>query len=260
MPWAHAGCTRTSQVGLACALGAFILLATAGTATAQATASAPATASSAATAAAAAEAEKPSDAPLPSCLDQTIRDQLGQTLRPRGVQKRDFAKDKHLELVAHGGLFAGDLGSSSYLYGGALLFYFTEDLGIEARFDVTPVALDLDAPLAEFFGDDRFEAGNGYLALANLVWSPIHAKLKIGESIIHSDLMLVAGGGRLFHDSVQGVNFDAGIILDMFTSKWITFRFDLRDVIGIQEAVGETRLTNNIVATAGIALWIPTGL
>src|SRR5690242_18293458 len=28
--------------------------------------------------------QRPSDAPLPSCLDQTIRDQLGEQLKPRG--------------------------------------------------------------------------------------------------------------------------------------------------------------------------------
>ena len=46
---------------------------------------------------------RPSDAPLPSCLDQTIKDQLGAELKPRGVQKRNFAKDKKIVLVAHGG-------------------------------------------------------------------------------------------------------------------------------------------------------------
>jgi outer membrane beta-barrel protein len=202
---------------------------------------------------------KPSEAPLPSCLDQTIKDQLGAELRPRGVQKRDFLKDGHVELVGHGGLFAADLGSSSYLYGGAAAYYFTEDLGVELSFDVTPIALDLDAPLAEFFGDDRFEKGTGYLALASMLWSPIHAKLKIGDGIVHSDIQLVAGAGRLFHDSVQGVTFDAGLMLNMFTTRWVTFRWDIRDVIAIQEAVGETRLTNNIVATAGLSVWIPTG-
>jgi outer membrane beta-barrel protein len=223
-------------------------------------ATAPAGARAAAASGTPAAPARPSEAPLPSCLDQTIKDQLGAELRPRGVQKRDFLKDGHVELVGHGGLFAADLGSSSYLYGGAAAFYFTEDLGVELSFDVTPIALDLDAPLAEFFGDDRFDKGTGYLALASLLWSPIHAKLKIGDGIVHSDIQLVAGAGRLFHDSVQGVTFDAGLMLNMFTSRWVTLRWDLRNVIAIQEAVGETRLTNNIVATAGLSVWIPTGL
>ena len=204
-------------------------------------------------------AARPSDAPVPSCLDQSIVDELGQTLRPRGVQKREFQKKGQLELVGHGGLFAGDLLSSSYVYGGALAFFITEDLAVEASFDVTPVSLDLDRPLAEFTGDDRFESGLGFLMLGGLLWSPAHAKLKMGDSIIHADFLLAAGGGRLVHESTQGIAFDGGLLLDLFLSQWVTLRFDLRDIVLVQEAVGETRLTNNIMFTGGLGLWLPTG-
>lgn len=202
----------------------------------------------------------PSESAPPSCLDQTIKDELGAELRPRGVQKRDFLKDGHLALVARGGLFGGDLTSSSWIAGGAAELYLTEDFGLSFSFDLTPITLDLDEPLAQFFGDDRFERGMGYLALANAVWSPIHAKAKMGGGIVHADVLLFAGAGRLFHDSVQGVSFDAGMALDLFVSKVVTVRFDLRDVIAIQEVAAETRLTNNLVATAGLVVWIPTGL
>ena len=207
-----------------------------------------------------AHADKPSEAPLPSCSDRSLAEELAERLRPRGVQKRVFLKDKHLQVGLHGGLFAADLLSSSYTLGGSLAFFFTEDLGVEVSLDVTPMALDMDAPLADFFGDERFESGTGYLGLVGLLWSPVHAKLKMGERIVHADIMLAAGAGRLFHDSVQGVTFDAGVILDMFTTRWVTFRVDVRNVMAVQEAVAETRFTNNLIATAGLALWIPTGL
>jgi outer membrane beta-barrel protein len=203
---------------------------------------------------------RPSEEPLPSCEDRTLADELAGRAAIRGVQKRDFLKDDHFQLTARGGMFAADLLSSSYLYGGALAYWFTEDFGMELSFDVTPLALDLDEPLAEFFDDARFEPGTGYLALAGLLWSPMHAKLKMGDRIVHADLAVAAGAGRLFHDSVQGVTFDAGMILEMFTSKWITVRFDVRNVMAVQEAVAETRITNNIIATAGLALWFPSGL
>ena len=90
---------------------------------------------------------RPSDAPLPSCLDQTIKEQLSAELKPRGVQKRNFAKNKKIVLVGHGGLFGGDLTSSSWIAGGALGFFFTEDFGIQGEFDLTPLTLDLDAYL-----------------------------------------------------------------------------------------------------------------
>jgi outer membrane beta-barrel protein len=202
----------------------------------------------------------PSTAPLPSCLDKTIKDELGRELEPRGVQKKNFLKDGKLEVLARGGLYGGDLTSSSWIAGGALAFYVTEDLGFQASVEATPISLDLDDPLAEFFGDDRFESGIGVLALGTVLWSPIHAKMKIGGDILHADLMVQAGGGRLVHDSVQGVTFVGGVALEMFTSKWITFRIETRDVMAVQEAVAETRFTNNIVTTAGLAVWIPTGL
>lgn len=203
---------------------------------------------------------KPSDAPLPSCLDQSLADQLGEQLKPRGVQKKDFLKRRKVNLVLHGGHYGGDLTSSSWIAGGSLGFFFTEDFGVAGEFDMTPLELDLDAPLAQFFNDSRFKPGMAYVALGNLMWSPIHAKLKIGGGIVHADFMVFAGGGRMFHDAVQGVAVNAGFALDMFVTKVVTIRLSARDLMAVQEVAAETRYTNNLIATAGIALWIPTGL
>lgn len=243
------------------ALATWLLLGSIAVAHAQvapaATASVPVTPASAASTP---EPARPSDAPLPSCLDQTIRDQLGEQLKPRGVQKRDFLKNKKIVVGGHGGLFGGDLTSSSWIAGGSLGFFFTEDLGVNLEFSLTPLTLDLDSPLNEFFGDNRFEPGMAYLGLANLMWSPIHAKLKLGGGIVHSDILLFAGGGRLVHDAVQGLTFNAGAAIDMFVTRAMTIRFTLRDVMAVEEVSGETRFTNNIVATAGLALYLPSGL
>lgn len=203
---------------------------------------------------------KPSDAPLPSCLDQTIAGQLGENHKPRGVQKRNFLKRHKINLVAHGGLYGGDLTSSNWLAGGSLGFFFTEDFGIAGEFDVTPLTLDLDEPLNKFFGDNRFKPGMAYVGLGNLLWSPIHAKMKMGGGIVHADILVFAGGGRMVHDAVQGLSFDAGAAIDFFVSKAMTIRLDARDLMAVEEIAAETRYTNNIVATAGIAFWIPIGL
>jgi outer membrane beta-barrel protein len=203
---------------------------------------------------------KPSEAPLPSCLDQTLADELGQQLKPRGVQKRNFIKRGKVNLVAHGGLFGGDLTSSSWIAGGTLGFFFTEDFGIAGEFDVTPLTLDLDAPLNKFFGDNRFTPGNAYVVLGNALWSPIHAKMKLGGGIVHSDIMFFTGAGRMVHDAVQGITFDGGIALDLFVTKLLTIRIDGRDLMAVEEIAGQTRYTNNLIVTAGLSLWIPTGL
>jgi outer membrane beta-barrel protein len=203
---------------------------------------------------------RPSDAPLPSCLDQTIKEQLGEQLKPRGVQKKNFLKNKKIVLVAHGGLYGGDLTSSNWIAGGSLGYFITEDFGFQAEFDLTPLTLDLDSPLNKFFGDNRFEPGMAYIALGNAIWSPIHAKLKMGGGIVHADIMLFAGGGRMIHDAVQGLAFDPGMAIDLFVTRALTIRLDARDLMAIEEIAGEVRYTNNIIATAGLALWIPSGL
>jgi outer membrane beta-barrel protein len=217
----------------------------------------PAPASSANTAAGTAAPAKPSDAPLPSCLDQTIAGQLGESLKPRGVQKKNFLKRHKINLVVHGGLYAGDLTSSSWIAGATLGYFFTEDFGVAAELDLTPLTLDLDAPLNQFFGDNRFEASMAYVALGNAIWSPIHAKLKIGGGIVHSDIMFFAGGGRMINDAVQGLALDAGAAIDMFVTNIVTVRLDARDLMAIEEVAGDTRETHNLIATMGLALWIP---
>ncbi|HEY1554312.1 MAG TPA: outer membrane beta-barrel domain-containing protein [Kofleriaceae bacterium] len=203
---------------------------------------------------------KPSDAPLPSCLDQTIAGELGAQLHPRGVQKRNFLKRKHLALVVHGGEYGGDLTSSSWIAGGSLGYFFTEDFGVQGEFDLTPLTLDLDSPLTKFFGDNRFSPGMAYVALGNAVWSPIHAKMKLGGGIVHADILLFAGGGRMFHDAVQGLSFDAGAAIDFFVTRVMTVRLDVRDLTAVEEVAASSRMTNNVIATAGVAFWIPTGL
>lgn len=219
-----------------------------------------ANASAASTNAGAAAPAKPSDAPLPSCLDQTIAGEVGAELKPRGVQKKNFLKRHKINLVLHGGIFSGDLTSSSWIAGGSLGVFLTEDFGVAAEFDLTPMTLDLDSSLTQFFGDNRFSAGMAYVALGNAFWAPIHAKMKMGGGIVHSDIMFFAGGGRMINSNVEGLAFDAGAAMDFFVSKVATIRIDVRDLMAVEEIAGDTRYTHNIVATLGLALWIPTGL
>src|SRR5262245_35652234 len=160
--------------------------------------------------------EAPSDTPPPSavCLDD---DQAR-----KGVQQKTFLKQWRVELVPEGGLYASDLLSSSYAWGGSLAFYVTEDLGVEATFMVSPVALDVDESLTGFFGDSRFHAGTGYLGLAGLLWSPIHYKVRTsGDSIAHGDISFSVGGGKLWNDTAQGLAMQGGTRIELYLLKWL---------------------------------------
>ena len=198
--------------------------------------------------------EKPSDEDPPEspCLtDDAAR---------KGVQDKTFLKQRHIELAPAGGLYASDLMSSSYAWGGSFTFHVTEDLGVEATFLVSPVALDVDKSLTDFFGDSRFREGTGYLGLASILWSPIHFKVKTsGGGILHGDIELALGGGKLWNDTAQGWAMSGGTRVELYLFRWLSLRLDIRDVILIQEAVADTRLTNNIVVLGGFGLWIPLG-
>src|SRR5262249_34862848 len=160
--------------------------------------------------------------------------QLGADLKPRGVQKRDFIKNKKIVVVGHGGLFGGDLTSSSWIAGGALGLLVTPGLGVKLAVGLTALPLGPRSPPDKLFWENRCTPGMAYLGLANVMWSPIHAKLKMGGGIVHSDIMVFAGGGRMFHDAVQGLTFDAGGAIDLFVTRALTVRLDLRDVMAVE--------------------------
>lgn len=145
------------------------------------------------------------------------------------------------------------------MYGGELRVFLTERLGVWTSAEITPIELELERPLDEFFGGARSEGELGVVGLAGVSFAPIHAKLKAGsDRVIHADLYFSAGAGRVFHRASQGVALTAGATLELFTASWLALRFDLRDVAALQGVAGETELGHNIAATGGLSFWLPS--
>jgi len=175
----------------------------------------------------------------------------------KGVQKRDFLKVHRAELSAVGGFFAGDLLSTTYAYGGSLAFFITEDFGVEASLLIARFSLGIESPLRDFFMGQRFQEGNAYLVVGNLLWSPVHLKVRASErAILHGDLVFTLGAGDTIHDTVQGITVDAGLGIKFYLTRFLSLRFDVRDYLMIQEAVSIQRVVNNIVGTAGVSFWV----
>ncbi len=191
-----------------------------------------------------------------SCLDPA--DPLGEAGARKGVQKRPFLKRLRAELSVWGGFFASDLLSSTYTYGGALAFYPFEDWGIELALHVSPFDLAIERPLTNFFAGQVYQKANAYIATANVIWSPIHFKLKATEhAIAYGDIFFFVGAGDTVNDTVQGLTFDAGFGLKIYPAKYFAVRFDLRDYVMVQEAIAIQRVTNNLVGTFGISVFLP---
>jgi outer membrane beta-barrel protein len=187
-----------------------------------------------------------------SCLEDASEDGYQR----KGVQKRDFIKRHRFELAALGGWYASDALSSTYTFGGALSFFPSEDFGIEGLVTYMPVQFRLELPFNSFDQRVRFHPGHALQTMGGLLFSPVHAKFKAGESsIVHGDLFLTAGAGRTFHDSVQGLTWQAGAGFKLYFNNHFAFRFDVRDLMLPQEILARARLTHNLTVLGGFSLW-----
>src|SRR5262249_54836937 len=82
------------------------------------------------------------------------------------------------------------------------------------------------------FGDSRFRSETGYLVLAGFIWSPIHYKIRApGGGIVHGDIELALGGGKMFSRTSQGFAYHAGVLMEVYLLKWLSFRLDIRDIL-----------------------------
>ena len=187
------------------------------------------------------------------CLDELS----DEGYRRKGVQRRDFLKRGRFELSGLGGFYASDVLSSTYTAGGSAAFFPAEDFGLELLAHWAPVRYRLDDAFSSFDRGRRFDGGSAVSALLGLVFSPFHTKLKLSESrILHGDLAVVAGAGRTFHDSVQGLSGQLGLALRIYLGQRFGLRIDVRDFILSQEVLGRGRVTHNLAVLAGLGLWL----
>jgi outer membrane beta-barrel protein len=176
----------------------------------------------------------------------------------RGVQKRDFMKKRRVEIAALGGYYASDALSSTYVYGGAVSFFPSEDFGLELLVARNPVSFRLEEAFNSFDRERHFQAGVAWNFLGALLWSPVHAKLRWSERrITHADLLFVAGGGRTSHETVQGLTFQAGVGIKIYLTRFVSLRFDVRDLMVPQEVLGRGRTTHNVATMFGVCGWVP---
>jgi len=176
----------------------------------------------------------------------------------RGVQKRDFIKRHRVELSLLGGHYAADMLSSTYTYGAAVVFWLSEDFGVEALLARNPVEFRLEQPFTGFDREHHFQSGMAWNAVGAMVWAPIHAKLRWSERrITHADLSWVVGAGRTFNDTAQGLTLQVGVGLRLFLARYLSIRLDLRDFAIPEEVLGRGRTSHNIVTLVGLCGWFP---
>lgn len=197
------------------------------------------------------------------CVDEELKQELVGGRHYRGVQERLFTKAFRHELSPMGGWYAGDLYSSSYIVGGAYTFHFSEDLGLEASFQLTRFRTAATDSYERRYPQVQVEERTnrpGRLYFGHLVWSFAYGKLRwMGGGISRFDFNAALGAGVTDDSTSQGLTGSFGFGTKWYLGKWFAVRLDVRDHILKETLIGEEHLVNDVLVTGGFSIFIPFG-
>jgi outer membrane beta-barrel protein len=191
------------------------------------------------------------------CLDPDVKADLDAKRRTRSVRDRLVQKTNRHELVVRGGHYVSDMFDATWVAGGAYSYHLTEDFAVEASGGWTNITStggpELERTFSVLEGRDR----RALLFATNLVFSPLHAKLQSGASIVHFDVSVTLGAGVVDSALSSGVMGNAGLGFAFFLGKAVTLRLDIRDYVYRQQLLDRKELVNDLAATIGFGLLLP---
>jgi outer membrane beta-barrel protein len=193
-----------------------------------------------------------------ACIDEAVKADLFAKRRQRTSRDRLFQQTNRHELTVRGGYYVSDLFDGTYTAGGAYAYHMTEDLAVEASGAYTRLTSAGGPELERTFAVLQNRPRRALLFDADLVWAPAHAKMRFGGSITHFDFYLMAGAGVV--DSVLSNNVagNAGFGLKFFFGRAIALRIDIRDHVYRQQLLSQQILVNDVSATLGLSVYLPT--
>src|SRR5205823_4511844 len=100
-----------------------------------------------------------------------------------------------------------------------------------------------------------------FLVFTDLVWSPLHGKAQLfSGTILHFDFYGALGVGVIDNATSFGAAGQAGFGTKIFLSRSWALRIDLRDHLYRQQILAVRQYVQDFSLTAGISLFLPTGL
>jgi outer membrane beta-barrel protein len=207
-----------------------------------------------------ARAADPLDMPT-TCVDEKLKKQLIDQKRGRRSDERDFVKQARHELTVFGGYYVSDLLDGTYIVGAAYTYHLTEDVGIEASFGFSQIK----SSVAQRLERDRNvtilpKEDNVYLVFTDLVWSPIHGKMRwFADSIIHFDIHGVVGVGIIDNSTSFGAAGQFGLGMKVLLGKSWAVRVDVRDHLYKQQILQVRDYVQDFSLTLGVSVFLPVG-
>jgi outer membrane beta-barrel protein len=196
------------------------------------------------------------------CVDEAQKKLLIEAKRGRRLDTRDFTKASRHELTLQGGYYVSDLLDGTFVVGAAYTYHLTEDVGIEASFGYSQIRSTVARRLEQDHGvtilpkQDRV-----YLVFTDLVWSPLHGKMRVfADTIVHFDLHFAAGVGVIDNSTSYGAAGQFGIGGKMLLGKSWALRLDLRDHLYRQQILQANQYVNDLALTIGVSVFLPRSL
>jgi outer membrane beta-barrel protein len=191
------------------------------------------------------------------CLDEEVKADLDAKRRKRSVKERLVQKTNRHELMLRGGDYVSDMFDATWVVGAAYAFHLTEDFAVEASGSWTRLTTESGSELERTFKLLENRERRALLFATNLVFSPLHAKLQAGSTIVHFDVSVTAGAGVVDSVLSSGVAANAGVGFAFFVGQATTIRLDLRDYIHRQQLLQDKQLVNDLAATLGVGVLLP---
>lgn len=196
------------------------------------------------------------------CVDEVEKKKLIEAKRGRRADERDFVKAARHELTALGGYYVSDLLDGTFVVGAAYTYHLTEDAAIEASFGYSRVRSSVAARLERDRGvqvlpkEDRV-----YLVFTDLVWSPVHGKMRFfADSIVHFDIHGAVGVGIIDNATSFGAAGQFGLGTKVFLGKSWAVRLDVRDQLYKQQILSVRQYVQDISLTLGVSVFLPPRL
>ena len=209
-----------------------------------------------------------------ACIDEDVKADLFAKRKQRTSRDRLFQQTNRHELTLRTGYYASDtfdgvvytqqasIGSVPlYTFGifaFAYSYHMTEDFAVEATAGITQLTSRGGPELERTFSVLENRPRQQLMFDADLIYSLAHAKMRFGGSITHFDFFLAAGGGVVDSVVSSGIAGNGGFGLKFFLGNAFAFRLDLRDHVFRQQLLAQQFWVNDITATIGLSLFLPT--
>lgn len=201
----------------------------------------------------------------------------GETLadRIKAVERKVFLKRQRFEIHPYFALDLNDAFFQHFFVGAAAAYHLADSFSLELRGGASVAEIEKDSVrFVRVATDSLLEGAPSLVAHGDLnaTWAPIYGKLSLfGESILHFDTFLTAGGGIFVTEreeregpdavleEVTNVNpaFNVGVGQRYFINEWLVFRLEVRNYSYI-ETGDESDLQNVTMLGFAISGFFPT--